>query len=475
MFRVVSRRLAVAFMLAAVALCLAGCVFSFIEDERSNRGGFADALMDRHWMAADTNQMRTLRAYLLIGSIARLRKEGYYKTERQTLVTAMNSAILAASEVYACAYSAPGRCVFFDERMVELEANLLRLLAVTISTEENQDLASILNREIGKSVPGWKAVESIGKFADAMTSTLELAAQSGTVVLSLVKFGEVGLTYGRRIGALYRDMLELEMITVLHSLDTMCAVASNSFTEYHVDGGYYSHETFQEKASAKAWISKEGWAFGQFYGRPPQGKDACRLFGIGHEKWSRGAGDLKAWRAFLDIDVKPMRPWIVPDENAFIQASDLIWRVCETVSGGASTDLSRCLGRVSRPGDVDGKKEDAAKRECHVNYAEDGSEEKVDNKPADTKQPEGDKNSEKKAADQAKAKIWNDRCRLILFWQTWERRQNQMGRANARIDWLSNFAPSVGHPVETRGWARTPAAPPPKEEKAWIATSAGKR
>lgn len=445
--------------LLVLLISLSACVLGVLEDERTNRGGFVDAVLDKRWMAADTNQMRTLRAYLLIGSIARLRRDIYHKTERPTMVAAMNSSIRAANEVFSCAYAAPGKCVFFDERMIELESTLLRLLILTISTEENQDLSGILNREFSKTLPAWKAVESLSKFADAFNSTFELVASSGAVVTSLVKFGEIGLTYGRRVGALYRDSLELEMITVLQSFDTMCAVTRNSLTDYDTNTGQYMYAHVTDKSSNPIWLQQSGWAYLQFYGWPrEQAEKACNLFIKGHNLWSRGAGDLKSWRAFLDEDVKPFRPWIVPTENAFIQASDLIWRACETIAG-SSTELSQCLGRVVLKDDASGDKKDEANRQCVVDYDDNGEVKKITGEPKAT-----NKSDKQTDADSEKnSRVWNDRCKLILFWQTWEYRKNRSERANARIDWLSSLAPSVGHPAEARGWSRTPTAPPPKK------------
>lgn len=77
------------------ALLCSGCV-AFLDAELNNRGGVIDLKLDERWILADTKQMRVLRAYVSIGSLARMSRENYYNSERQLIAQHVNTAVNVA-------------------------------------------------------------------------------------------------------------------------------------------------------------------------------------------------------------------------------------------------------------------------------------------------------------------------------------------------------------------------------------------
>jgi hypothetical protein len=389
------------FLVAALTPGLTGCV-GFLDAELNNRGGFVDAKLDDYWMVADTKQMRMLRAYVLIGSITRL-AETQYASEKEAIAKQVNTAVYVASDAYYCAYSAPGNCVYFDERLAELEVHVLRLLVAVLSKKENEDVFDALTKQVGESAPLLKGLTSLTSLVEAVTSTGEIAVSAGKLLTSVLKIGQAGYKYGRRIGALYRDSIELEMITVLSSLDAQCSRSKGVYTEF---------DTTTLEYKVHRLSKEEEWASRQFYGDVDGSLDACRALATGYPIWNKGSGDLSLWVDYLKTTALPFRETIVPNQNAFIQASDLVWRSCEQLTGADKDLLSECLGRRTKSGE---KVIDCA--------AVDGQIEKV---------------------------VWDDRCRLILYALTAYSRADRRGRADARISWLSKLSPSIGHPLSTR-------------------------
>ena len=194
-----------------IALLCQGCALSFIDSELNNRGGFIDKKLDQHWMVADTKKMRVLRAYILIGSLARMPRDKHYKSERETIVQHISSAIAVASDAYNCAYTRPGECVYFDERMAELESSVARLAIAVFSKEENESLFKVVVDQFSETFPAVKTVTSLPDFLDAiaLTSNGQLIANGGKLLQSIIKFAQTGYIVGRRVGALYRDSIEL--------------------------------------------------------------------------------------------------------------------------------------------------------------------------------------------------------------------------------------------------------------------------
>lgn len=409
-------------LIAAIGLSatVAGC--SFIGAELNNRGGYLDKKGDEIWFIADTKPMRVLRAYVMLGSITRLAQTNY-GSEREIIVQHVNSAIKVASDAYYCAFAQPGTCVYFDERMVELEISVLKLLVAVLSKKEEEELFHAVGKYISDTIPLLKTFDTLTGLVDGLTSTGELAVNASKAIASLLKAGQVFYIKGRRMGALYRDAVELQMVAVMSSLDAMCAIRHSEFT---VGDGPYFKKGFHSLSNN----SERTWAINNFYGELPRTLDPCESFQKGHNLWQRGAGDFSGWVDFLHGEAAKYRTWIIPDKNAFIQASDLIWRACEHLTPDQK-QLSICIGRRSIEGVEDAK--------CAVDF------DRIIVK--NTSILMRDKAAKK---EEAPASIADDnRCRLILYFETVEMRLR--GRlpngANARLEWLSNLTPYPSNPL----------------------------
>ncbi len=387
------------------ALLGSGCV-AFLDAELNNRGGIIDLKLDERWILADTKQMRVLRAYVLIGSLARMSRENYYNSERQLIAQHVNTAVNVAFDAYACAYSRPGDCVYFDERMAELEVAVIRLAIAVFSKHENESLISMIVSQSSDTAPLLKGVSSLGKALDALTSTAEAVASTGALIKSLLNFGEAAYFTGRRAGALYRDSLELSMIAVLGSLDVQCIGLDEVARQFRVG---------DERDEARRTLV-------QFYGGPKPDASACAALAEGLIRWRQGSGDLAEWKEFLANDMVAFRKYIVPGEGAFIQASDLVWRACEQIAGTDRGALATCLGHR-------GPK--ATKSECGIEL--DGDQ--------DVKLAEAEKDP-KLTSQRVLELLRKDSCRLILYAKTWESRQDRRGGADARLYWLSMKGPN---------------------------------
>ncbi len=411
-------------------LVLPGC-----GSELNNHGGWLDAKLDHKWMVADTKQMRVLRAYVLIGSIARM-AQTKYPSERELIVKHVNVAVQVVSDAYYCAYMQPGRCVYFDERMAEAEVAALRLLVAVLSDKEDEELFEAISKQASKTFPLLKAVDSLTKLVDAVTSTGELAINAAQLIKSVVQAGQMAYFQGRRLGALYRDSIELQMVTVVASLDTMCAAKSRTrFPDYITPSENNDPNlTRTNRYVHRDLTPSEEWAIDNFYGSSDELPDTCAAWRTGHALWRKGAGDLAQWKDYLSNVAAPYSEWIIPNENAFIQASDLIWRSCENLTSDID-QRSDCIGRRSIKL-ADGRAQKA--EECAVKTEEVTLE---------------------KAADVAKqaqkvGSPWQDQCRLILYAEVVLMRTHLRGRADTRLEWLSNLTPQPSYPIGYRDFAK---------------------
>lgn len=417
----------------ALSIMLQGCVASFFDGELNNRGGYIDAKLDDHWMIADTKPMRVLRAYVLIGSVARL-AQTKYDSEREAIVKQVNIAVKVAADAYYCAYTQPGRCVYFDERMVEAEIAVLRLLVAVLSKKEDEDLFEALGKQLSETFPLLKSVESLTKLLDSLLATGEAAVTTGKLITSILKAGKVIYFQGRRLGALYRDSVELQMVTVLSSLDAVCAIKREQFVGFSTSRLEYGKQDWLSKKPPPGEQPEYKYiynAYRNFYGDPSELPDTCAAFAEGHKIWLRGAGHLGLWVEFLHGTAEQYRSFVIPNENAFIQASDLIWRSCEHLTSNPE-ERSDCIGR--RPAAERGE----AANECAVDFDRPKPDTKRVLKSAKTA-----KDLEDKYAHRA------IECRLILYAKVVAQRGESrlQSGANTRIYWLSIATASPSHPL----------------------------
>jgi len=277
-------------LVAAIGVSLTGCM-AFLSDELNNRGGFVDAKLDERWMIADTKQMRILRAYVLIGSVARM-AQPKFDSERELIVQHVNVAIKVAADAYNCAYAPPGTCVYFDERMVEAEIAVLKLLAAVITKSEEADLFESIGDQLSETFPLLKAADSLTKVVDAVSDVTFTAATAAKAVSALLKAGKVVYTKGRRIGALYRDSVELNMVATLSSLDAMCAIQNVEFIEWSSVRKRYQTPDWASSNSGQLSdkLRERLWAMNVFYGRPEEmPRGACAAFRKGLSLWHKGS------------------------------------------------------------------------------------------------------------------------------------------------------------------------------------------
>ena len=413
--RVSFRFLSFIFVLFA-AVGASGCV-AMIGAEVNNRGGFVDQKLDERWLVADTKQMRVLRAYVMIGSALRM-AETKYASERKLIVAHSNTAIKVISDAYYCAYSQPGKCVYFDERMAEAELAVLRLVIAVLSKKEDEDLLGALTTQLAESMPWLKGVNSLASLLDAAAEAGDLIVNVPKLIKAFIKVGQVGYVNGRRIGALYRDSMELGIVTVISSLDTACAIKTGSYVSY-ASPHRRQFASYSDRYQRQSLSAEEQWALDNFYGSPDEIPDGvCAAADKGRTFWQRGAGDLATWKAYLDETSTQYSHVMIPNANSFIQASDLVWRSCDHVTSDPD-ELSDCIGRVSP------RTHDQA-----VNCAA----------------PFDGTSGEIHAFLSTLGRTAN-KCRLILYEDTVRMRADRQSRSDARLDYLSDHVPSPSHPT----------------------------
>lgn len=169
-----------------------------IDAERNNRGGFLDEIADDHWMKADSKKMRALRAVAIEASLARIAMIAPKSApDRALLARRIGETSRRADLVRKCAFSnapilrgqRPGEpCFFFDSVMVDYENALFDLALIALPLDEARSLIT--------RVAGGAAAVSL--------NPLQL-------VQALLDLGREAFRYGRVVGAIYRDTLELEV------------------------------------------------------------------------------------------------------------------------------------------------------------------------------------------------------------------------------------------------------------------------
>ena len=182
-------------IVCCIAFLAGGC--GIIDKEIHNRGGYLDYLLDEHWIKADSKQMRALRALAIHASLARVASVAP-KTmrDRGLLANRIVMAAESAEVVLQCAFgpnptkivaAANDPCFFFDSTMLDYSVALFDLAMVSLPLEDAKHL-----------------IELIPASFTNPASALEL-------LNALIVVGRDALKYGRVVGALYRDSIELEV------------------------------------------------------------------------------------------------------------------------------------------------------------------------------------------------------------------------------------------------------------------------
>jgi hypothetical protein len=176
-------------------LVASGC--AIWNQEKNNRGGYIDYLADKYWLKADSKKMRALRAFALQVSLARIASVApKNESDRQLMAIRIGATTARAKTVLTCAFDGnplgvPGAeadpCFYFDSAMVDYATALFDLAMLALPLDEAKKLANSIT---GSIINPLDAIE---------------------VLTTLVNLGEDALKYGRVVGALYRDTIELEV------------------------------------------------------------------------------------------------------------------------------------------------------------------------------------------------------------------------------------------------------------------------
>ena len=178
-----------------VLLLNSGC--AVIDAELHNRGGYLDVLADDYWFKADSKRMRALRAYALQVSLARIASVSPKNDQDRTMMAIrIGNATDRAQHVIECGFTknpVTGNpvdgdpCFYFDSLMVDYTTALFDLAMVAFPIEDSKNLITIIT----------------GGFTGPAAAVDMLNA--------LVNLAKEALKYGRVIGGIYRDTVELEV------------------------------------------------------------------------------------------------------------------------------------------------------------------------------------------------------------------------------------------------------------------------
>jgi hypothetical protein len=188
-------RFLVSILVSAALLLSGGC--AVYEKETTNRGGYLDYVLDEHWLKADSKGMRALRAFAIQVSLARIASvSAKNESDRQLLAIRIGALTKRFQPVYACAFNTnplgvPGGqndpCFYYDSAMADYSTGLFDLAMVALPIDDAQRLVTVVT----------------GSFVNPVNLADLLGA--------LLQVGKDALKYGRVVGALYRDTVELEV------------------------------------------------------------------------------------------------------------------------------------------------------------------------------------------------------------------------------------------------------------------------
>lgn len=185
----------VSILLMVALLFNGGC--AIYEKEVSNRGGYLDAVLDDHWMKADSKGMRALRAFAIQVSLARIASvSAKNDSDRQLLAIRIGALTKRFLPIYACAFdknplgvagAENDPCFYYDSAMVDYSTGLFDLAMIALPLD---DAKKLMATATGAVINPINIVELLN---------------------TLLQIGKDALKYGRVVGALYRDTVELEV------------------------------------------------------------------------------------------------------------------------------------------------------------------------------------------------------------------------------------------------------------------------
>jgi hypothetical protein len=183
-------------ILVVIALLFnSGC--AIYEKETTNRGGYLDAVLDDHWMKADSKGMRALRAFAIQVSLARIASvAAKNESDRQLLAIRIGALTKRFVPIYLCAFNTNplgvegaknDPCFYYDSAMVDYSTGLFDLAMIALPIE---DAKKLITQMAGTAINPINVIE---------------------LLTNLLQIGKDALRYGRIVGALYRDTVELEV------------------------------------------------------------------------------------------------------------------------------------------------------------------------------------------------------------------------------------------------------------------------
>jgi hypothetical protein len=188
-------RIAISIVVWLAVLFSGGC--AVFEKEMTNRGGYLDAVLDDHWMKADSKGMRALRAFALQVSLARIASvSAKNDSDRQLLAIRIGALTKRFSPIFNCAFDTNplgvagtqnDPCFYYDSAMVDYSTGLFDLAMIALPLD---DAKKLLTAVTGSAVNPINVADLLG---------------------TLLQIGKDALKYGRVVGALYRDTIELEV------------------------------------------------------------------------------------------------------------------------------------------------------------------------------------------------------------------------------------------------------------------------
>ncbi|PJG54655.1 hypothetical protein CVM73_13405 [Bradyrhizobium forestalis] len=172
-----------------------GC--AIYEMETTNRGGYIDYVLDKHWLKADSKSMRALRAFAMQVSLARLASvSAKNESDRQLLAIRIGALTKRFMPIYLCAFNENplavegaehDPCFYYDSAMVDYSTGLFDLAMIALPIEDAKRLVTVAT---GSAVNPINLIDLLD---------------------ALLQIGKDAIKYGRVVGALYRDTVELEV------------------------------------------------------------------------------------------------------------------------------------------------------------------------------------------------------------------------------------------------------------------------
>jgi hypothetical protein len=188
-------RVIVSIFVSIAVLISSGC--TVIQKETTNRGGYLDYLLDEHWTKADSKGMRALRAFALQASLSRVASVAAKNdSDRQLLAIRIGALTKRFLPIYACAFGTnplgvagaeSDPCFYYDSAMVDYSTGLFDLAMIALPIDDAKRLMT------------------------AVTGSTVNPINLADLLDTLLAIGKDALKYGRIVGALYRDAIELEV------------------------------------------------------------------------------------------------------------------------------------------------------------------------------------------------------------------------------------------------------------------------